>query len=71
MHLVWPLPKPDGHTMTRAPALPHTQASADTQIDAAVLRLIDLLARQTAEELIADAPATMEIANAPPPDQND
>lgn len=57
--------------MTRDPALPLTQDSADAQIDSAVQRLIDLLGRQTARELAADAPMTMETPDAPPPPQED
>ncbi len=56
--------------MTRVPAPPFVQDSADTQIDAAVLRLVDLLGRQTARELAADAPVTMETPDAPPPPQD-
>jgi hypothetical protein len=41
--------------MPRVPALPSSSASADAQIDAAVLRLIDLFARQAARELASDA----------------
>lgn len=46
--------------MTRVPAIPSFSESADTQIDAAVLRLVDLLARQVAWELAVDAPTTKE-----------
>jgi hypothetical protein len=49
--------------MTRVPALPYPQDSADAQIDAAVLRLVDLLARQVARELAMDA-HIMETPNA-------
>lgn len=50
--------------MTRAPAHPFPQDSADAQIDAAVLRLVDLLGRQTARELTAGAPASKESSDA-------
>lgn len=41
--------------MTRVPALPSSSESADAQIDTAVLRLVDLFARQAARELAANA----------------
>ena len=41
--------------MPRVPAPFPTPSSAEAQIDAAVLRLIDLFARQAARELAADA----------------
>ena len=46
--------------MTRVPALPSSSESADAQIDAAVLRLVDLFALQVAKELAADAPDAKE-----------
>lgn len=52
--------------MTRVPALPFSSESADAQIDAAVLRLVDLFARQVAQELAADAPDTKETPHATP-----
>jgi hypothetical protein len=55
-----------GHGMTRVPALPFSSESADAQIDAAVLRLVDLFARQAARELAADAPDTKETPHATP-----
>lgn len=57
--------------MTRVPALPPPQDSADVQIDAAVQRLVDLLGRQTARELVLDAPLIMESADAFTPQKND
>lgn len=56
--------------MTRVPAFPLTQDPAEAQIDAAVLRLVDLLARQAARELAADVPIIMEMPDAPPPHQD-
>jgi len=44
-----------GDSMPRVPAIPPSSASADAQIDAAVLRLVDLFARQAARELATDA----------------
>lgn len=44
-----------GYPMPRVPALPSFPESAEAQIDAAVLRLIDLFARQAARELVTDA----------------
>ncbi len=41
--------------MPRVPTLPSFPESAEAQIDAAVLRLIDLFARQAARELVTDA----------------
>ncbi|MDX1822708.1 MAG: hypothetical protein R3197_17580 [Paracoccaceae bacterium] len=41
--------------MPRVPAISPSPESADAQIDAAVLRLVDLFARQAARELTADA----------------
>jgi len=57
--------------MTRAPAPSHYPETADEQIDSAVLRLVDLLARQTARELAADAPDITEMPDAPPTHQDD
>lgn len=50
--------------MTRVPALPFSSESADAQIDTAVLRLVDLFARQAARELAADAPDAKEMPHA-------
>jgi hypothetical protein len=41
--------------MPRVPAISPSPDSAHAQIDAAVLRLVDLIARQAARELAADA----------------
>jgi hypothetical protein len=57
--------------MPRVPALPYSPESAEEQIDAAVLRLVDLLAQQTARELAADAPSIMETPDAPKQSQED
>lgn len=56
--------------MPRVPALPSSPASADAQIDTAVLRLIDLFARQTARELATDA-HLMETSDAAKQPQED
>ena len=56
--------------MPRVPAIPTSSASADAQIDAAVLRLVDLFARQAARELTADA-HLMEKPDAEAPPQED
>jgi hypothetical protein len=45
---------------THSPSL----GSAEAQIDAAVLRLVDLFARQVAGELAADASFSMETPDA-------
>lgn len=50
--------------MTRAPASSHTPNTAETQIDAAVSRLVDLFARQVAQELAADAIDAKETPHA-------
>lgn len=52
------------YVMRRVPALPCSPDSADAQIDAAVLRLVDLFARQAARELAVDAQEAKEMANA-------
>lgn len=57
--------------MTRVPALPLSPESADAQIDAAVLRLVDLLGRQTARELPAEASDIKETPDAAPSHQED
>ena len=57
--------------MPRVPALPSSPESADAQIDAAVLRLVDLFARQAARELAADASIAMETSDAPQHPQED
>jgi hypothetical protein len=50
--------------MTRPPVPSHCPESAYTQIDTAVLRLVDLLARQIVRELAADAPDPKETSDA-------
>ena len=60
-----------GHGMTRVPALPFSSESADTQIDAAVLRLVDLFARQAALELAVDASEPKETPDATPNQQDE
>ena len=45
--------------------------SADTQTDAAVMRLVDLFARQAARELAADASIAMETPDATEPPEED
>jgi len=60
-----------GHAMTRAPAPSHVSASAEAQIDAAVLRLVDLFARQVARDLAAGAPELMETPDAEEHSQED
>ena len=50
--------------MTRVPALPSSSESADAQIDTAVLRLVDLFARQAARELAVDASEPKEMPDA-------
>lgn len=57
--------------MIRAPASSLTPVSADAQIDTAVLRLVDLLARQAARELAVDASIAMETSDAPQHPQED
>ena len=57
--------------MTRVPALPFSSESAEAQIDAAVLRLVDLFARQVARELAADAPDAKETPNGTDEQQDD
>jgi hypothetical protein len=71
MHLAWSGPRPNSHDMTCVPSPFCTQDSADAQIEAAVLRLVELLGRQTARELAADAAKNMEMPDAPPTHQND
>ena len=44
---------------------------AEAQIDAAVMRLVDLFARQVAGELAADASFSMETPDAAESDQED
>lgn len=56
--------------MPRVPAIPPTLESAEAQIDTAVLRLVDLFARQAAQELAADA-HLMETPDAAEPEQED
>lgn len=60
-----------GHGMTRVPALPFSSESADAQIDATVLRLVDLFARQVARELAADAHDVEETPHASTDPQKD
>ena len=55
--------------MPRVPAFPSSPASAEAQIDAAVMRLVDLFARQAARELAADASFSMETPDAAEPEQ--
>ena len=57
--------------MTRAPALSSCSGSAEVQIDTAVLRLVDLFARQVARELAADAPDAKEAPNGTDEQQDD
>jgi hypothetical protein len=57
--------------MPRVPALPSSTESAEAQIDAAVLRLVDLFARQAARELAADAFSNMETSDATEHPQED
>ena len=56
--------------MPRVHAISSSPKSAEAQIDAAVLRLIDLFARQAARELAADAPL-METPDAAEHPQED
>lgn len=60
-----------GHPMPRVPALPSSPESAEEQIDAAVLRLVDLFAQQVARELAADASLIQETTDAAEPPQKD
>ena len=57
--------------MTRVPALPSSSESADAQIDTAVLRLVDLFARQAARELAADASDAKETPDGPTDPQDE
>jgi len=57
--------------MTRAPTSSQFPESANAQIDVAVLRLVDLIARQVALELAADAPKAKEPSHATNPPQQD
>jgi len=57
--------------MTRVPALPSSSVSAEAQIDTAVLRLVDLFARQVARELAADALEVEETPHASTAQQKD
>ncbi len=50
--------------MTNVPAPPLSSEPADAQIDAAVLRLVDLLARQAARELVEETPTIQETYDA-------
>jgi hypothetical protein len=59
-----------GDSMPRVRSLSPCPESAEAQIDAAVLRLVDLFARQTARELAADA-HLMETPDAAEPEQED
>ena len=56
--------------MPRVPAISSSPASAEAQIDAAVLRLVDLFARQAARELVTEA-QFMETPDAAEPEQED
>jgi hypothetical protein len=53
-----------GQDMTHVPALSSLSLSDDAQIDAALLRLTDLFARQVARELAAGIPQAKEIHHA-------
>ena len=57
--------------MTRVPAPTHFNESAEAQIDTAVLRLVDLFARQVARELAADAPDAKETPDGTDEQQDD
>ncbi len=57
--------------MPRVPAFPSFSDAAEQQIDTAVLRLVDLFARQTARELVADAPDAKETPHAAQDPQED
>lgn len=57
--------------MTRAPAFSVTPASAEAQIDTAVLRLVDLFARQVARELAVGAPKAEDTPHAATAPQQD
>ena len=57
--------------MTRAPASSHTPDSAEAQIDTAVMRLVDLFARQVARELAVGAPEAEETPHATNTPQQD
>ena len=50
--------------MTRESAPAHYPESAYTQVDATVLRLVDLLARQVGRELAVDAADARETSDA-------
>jgi len=53
-----------GQDMTHVPALPSFSLPDDAQIDAALLRLTDLFARQVARELAAGNPQAKETPHA-------
>lgn len=57
--------------MSRVPTLSPSSESAEVQIDAAVLRLVDLFARQAARGLTSDASLIQETADAPEQSQED
>jgi len=57
--------------MPRVPTISPCPESAEAQIDAAVLRLIDLFARQVERELAADASLIQETPDAPKYPQED
>ena len=57
--------------MPRVPASSSFPASVEAQIDAAVMRLVDLFARQVARELAADALAFKEPLDAEHPHEED
>ena len=57
--------------MPRVRTLSPSSESAEAQIDAAVMRLVDLFARQAARELAADASFSMETPDAAEPEQED
>lgn len=57
--------------MTCVPASSHSSESAEAQIDAAVLRLVGLFARQAARELAVNALNTMETPDGTEPSEED
>lgn len=56
--------------MPRVPAISPCPESAEAQIDAAVMRLVDLFARQAARDMAADA-HLMETPDATEPPEED
>lgn len=57
--------------MPRVPAPSLSPESAEAQIDTAVIRLVDLFARQAARELAVDASSNMETPDAAEQPQED